>query len=268
MSDFQIAVLALVQGVTEFLPISSSGHLILVPLLTGWPDQGLMIDVAVHVGSLGAVMLYFWRDLGTMLRGLTDWRPGGLLEQPGRQLIALVAIGTVPVVLAGLALKLVGTGNLRSVAVIGWATLGFGVLLYVADRWGARVRGVRDMGYGAALVIGLAQVLALIPGTSRSGITMTAARALGLRRDEAARFSMLLSIPTIIAAGTLLGLDLARQGTDQLRADVLLAAALALLSAWLSIALLMRWLARATFTPFVVYRCALGLGLLVYAYGG
>lgn len=268
MSDFQIAVLALVQGITEFLPISSSGHLILVPLLTGWPDQGLVVDVAVHVGSLGAVMLYFWRDVGTMVHGLTDWRPGGLLEQPGRQLVVLVVIGTIPVVLAGLALKLIGTGNLRSVAVIGWATLGFGLLLYVTDRWGARTRGVRDMGYGTALVIGLAQVLALIPGTSRSGITMTAARALGLRRDEAARFSMLLSIPTITAAGTLLTLDLVEQGSDQLRADVLLAAGLALVSAWLSIALLMRWLQRATFTPFVIYRCVLGLGLLAYAYWG
>jgi len=268
MSDLQIAVLALVQGITEFLPISSSGHLILVPLLTGWPDQGLIIDVAVHVGSLGAVMLYFWRDVATMLQGLTDWRSGGLLDQPGRQLIVLVVIGTIPVVLAGLALKLVGTGNLRSAAVIGWATLGFGLLLYVADRWGARTRGVRDMGYGAALAIGLAQVLALIPGTSRSGITMTAGRALGLRRDEAARFSMLLSIPTIIAAGALLTLDLVEQGTDQLRADVLLAAGLALVSAWCSIALLMRWLERATFTPFVIYRCVLGLGLLAYAYWG
>jgi len=267
MSDFQIAVLALVQGITEFLPISSSGHLILVPLLTGWPDQGLVIDVAVHVGSLGAVMLYFWRDLGAMLQGLGDWRSGGL-EQPGRRLLAQVAVGTIPVVLAGLALKLVGTGNLRSVVVIGWATLGFGLLLYVADRWGASTRGVGDMGYGAALVIGLAQVFALIPGTSRSGITMTAGLALGLRRDEAARFSLLLSIPTIIAAGALLGLDLVAQGTDQLRSDVLLAAGLALLSAWLSIALLMRWLAHATFTPFVIYRCVLGLGLLAYAYWG
>ncbi len=151
---------------------------------------------------------------------------------------------------------------------IGWATLGFGLLLYVADRWGARTRGIREMGYGAALVIGLAQVLALIPGTSRSGITMTAGRALGLKRDEAAHFSMLLSIPTIIAAGTLLGLDLVEQGTAQLRSDVLLAAGLALVSAWFSIALLMRWLERATFTPFVIYRCVLGLGLLAYAYWG
>jgi undecaprenyl-diphosphatase len=127
---------------------------------------------------------------------------------------------------------------------------------------------MQDVGFGAALLIGLAQVLALIPGTSRSGITMTAARALGLERDEAARFSMLLSIPTIIAAGALLSLDLVDQGAEQLRADVLLAAGLAFVSAWCAIALLMRWLAHATFTPFVICRCVLGVALLVYAYWG
>jgi undecaprenyl-diphosphatase len=268
MSDLQLAVLALVQGITEFLPISSSAHLILVPLLTGWPDQGLLLDVAVHVGSLVAVMLYFWRDLATMLHGLVAWRGGGLLDEPGRRLLALVVVGTVPVVLAGLALKLVGTEALRSAAVIGWTTLGFGLLLYVADRFGAQERDVQQMGFAGALAIGLAQILALVPGTSRSGITMTAARGLGFRRDEAARFSMLLSIPTIIAAGALSALDLIELGQTDLRSDVLFAALLAFASAWLAIALMMRWLQRASFTPFVVYRCILGVALLVYAYSG
>jgi undecaprenyl-diphosphatase len=268
MSDLQIAVLALVQGITEFLPISSSGHLILVPLLTGWPDQGLLIDVAVHVGSLGAVILYFRRDLGTMLSGLTTWRSGRLFDQPGRRLIVMIVIGTIPVLLAGLALKLVGTENLRSLAVIGWATLGFGLLLYVADRFVPQERTMQEMGFGAAFAIGLSQVLALVPGTSRSGITMTTARGLGFRRDEAARFSMLLSIPTIIAAGALLTLDLIELGQTDLRSDVLVAALLAFASAWLAIALLMRWLQRASFTPFVVYRCVMGVLLLAYAYAG
>jgi len=268
MSDLQIAVLALVQGITEFLPISSSGHLILVPLLTGWPDQGLLIDVAVHVGSLGAVILYFRRDLATMLRGLTTWRSGRLFDQPGRRLLVMIVIGTIPVLLAGLALKLVGTENLRSLAVIGWATLGFGLLLYVADRFVPQERTMQEMGFGAAFAIGLSQVLALVPGTSRSGITMTTARGLGFRRDEAARFSMLLSIPTIIAAGALLTLDLIELGQTQLRSDALVAALLAFVSAWISIALLMRWLERASFTPFVIYRCVLGVALLACAYGG
>jgi len=269
MTDLQIAVLALVQGITEFLPISSSGHLILVPVLTGWRDQGLVIDVAVHVGSLGAVMLYFWRDVGDMIRGLASCcRAERPQEQSGRRLIVLILVGSLPVILAGVALKLVGTDGLRNAAVIGWATLGFGLLLYLADRWGPNELGVQDIGYGAALAVGLAQILALIPGTSRSGITMTVGRALGLRRDQAARFSMLLSIPTIIAAGALLSADLVGHGTAQLRADVLLAAGLAFVSAWVAIALLMRWLVRSTFAPFVIYRCVLGLALLGYAYSG
>lgn len=268
MSDLQIVVLALVQGITEFLPISSSGHLILVPLLTGWQDQGLLLDVAVHVGSLGAVVLYFRRDVGAMLRGLLVWRPSGPSDEPGLRLVGLVAVGTVPVVLAGAALKFAGTDSLRSMALIGWTTLGFGLLLYLADRLGAQERSVQQMGFGGALAIGIAQALALIPGTSRSGITMTAARALGFRREEAARFSMLLSIPTIIAAGGLLTLDLIELGQAELRSDVLLGALLAFVSALLAIALLMRWLERASFTPFVVYRVILGAGLLAFAYAG
>lgn len=267
MSELQIAVLALVQGITEFLPISSSGHLILVPLVAGWPDQGLLLDVAVHVGSLGAVLLYFRHDVGLMLRGLGDWRSPDALDQPGGRLVALVVVGTIPVILAGLALKLIGTDHLRSAAVIGWTTLGFGLVLYAADRFGEHTAVMADMRFGGALVIGLAQILALIPGTSRSGITMTAARALGYRRDEAARFSMLLSIPTILAAGALLTLDLIKLGEAAVSTSALLAALLAFASAWLAIALMMRWLQRSTFTPFVIYRCGLGVALLLYAYG-
>ncbi len=267
MSELQIAVLALVQGLTEFLPISSSAHLILVPVFTGWPDQGLLIDIAVHVGSLGAVVMYFWHDVSAILRSLTDWRSPGLLAQPGRHLLVLIVIGTIPIIFAGFALKTIGTEGLRSAKVIGWTTLLFGLLLYAADRIGKRRRTIADMSYGAALVIGLAQVLALVPGTSRSGITMTAARLLGYRRDESARFSMLLSIPTILAAGGLLALDLIEARQAELGLDVLLAVLLSFLSAWLAIAWLMRWLQRASFAPFVIYRVILGVALLAYAYG-
>jgi undecaprenyl-diphosphatase len=268
MSNLQIAVLALVQGITEFLPISSSAHLILVPHLLGWPDQGLLIDIAVHVGSLGAVLVYFRQDLLTMLRGATDWQAASAMEQPGRRLVMLVAIGTAPVVVAGFALSKIGTAELRNVAVIGWTTLAFGLLLYLADRFTPQRRGITEMSFLGAFLIGLSQVFALIPGTSRSGVTMTAARALGLRRDEAARFSLLLSIPTILAAGVLLVRDLVRLGQTGLGADAVVAALLAFVSAWAAIALMMQWLRRASFTPFVVYRCALGLALLAYAYRG
>ena len=259
MSWLQLVVLALVQGITEFLPISSQGHLVLVPAVTGWPDQGLALDVAVHVGTLGAVMVYFRRDLGRMAAGVARRDDGG-------RLALQVALATVPVVLAGVALFALGAERLRSIEVIGWATLGFGVLLYAVDRTRPALRRLEQMTLGPAVLIGLAQVLALIPGTSRSGITMTAARALGFERREAARFSMLVSIPVIIAAGTLQAIALYDSGDAALTASAVFAAAMAFVAALGAIGFLMRWLARASFTPFVVYRVALGLALLAWAY--
>ncbi|MFP4125488.1 MAG: undecaprenyl-diphosphate phosphatase [Alphaproteobacteria bacterium] len=265
MDLLQLIVLAVVQGVTEFLPISSSGHLILVPLLTPWPDQGLMIDVAVHVGSLGAVVVYLAGDLRAMLAG-TFRSEGGLMAQPGRRLVVLVAVATIPVVVVG-ALVSGMLDGLRRLDVIGWTMLVFGVLLWLADRRCRADRPLAALGLPGALAIGCAQVLALIPGTSRAGITMTAARALGLERTAAARFSMLLSIPTITAAGLLLGLELVELGELALTRDALVGGGLAFGSALVAIALMMRWLRRASFTPFVVYRVLLGLVLLTLAYG-
>jgi len=262
----QLVVLAVVQGVTEFLPISSSGHLILVPLLTGWPDQGLLLDVAVHVGSLGAVVLYLGRELRAMVAGAVAAPSAGLLGEPGRRLIVLVAIATVPVVLVGLAVSGM-VDALRRLDVIGWTMLLFGIVLYVADQRCRDDRPLADLGVGGALFIGTAQILALIPGTSRAGITMTAARLLGFERTDAARFSLLLSIPTILAAGLLLGVELIQLRELALTRDAVLGAVLAFASAWLAIVLMMRWLRHASFTPFVVYRVALGLVLLALAYG-
>jgi undecaprenyl-diphosphatase len=261
----QIIVLAVVQGITEFLPISSSGHLILVPFFADWPDQGLMMDVAVHVGTLGAVIIYFWQDLFAMVAGL--WRLARGRRDPGATLAGLVALGTVPVLIAGYLVDRYVGDALRSIAVIGWATLGFGVLLYIADRLSMTVKRVEHLGLIDVLVIGLAQILALIPGTSRSGITMTAARILGYERAEAARFSMLLSIPTIAASGLWLGLSLYEADNVQLTQGAVMAAGLAFITAILSIAALMAWLQRSTFTPFVIYRVILGVGLLAVAYG-
>jgi undecaprenyl-diphosphatase len=265
MDLLQLIVLAVVQGVTEFLPISSSGHLVLVPLLTAWPDQGLMIDVAVHVGSLGAVVVYLAGDLREMLAG-TFRREGGLMGQPGRRLVVLVAVATVPVVVVGAAVSgLLDT--LRRLDVIGWTMVVFGVALWLADQRCRADRPLTALGLPGAFAIGCAQVLALVPGTSRAGITMTAARFLGLERTAAARFSMLLSIPTIAAAGLLLGLELLTLGELALTRDALVGGALAFVSALVAIVLMMRWLRRASFTPFVVYRVVLGLVLLVLAYG-
>jgi len=267
MSALQSIVLGLVQGLSEFLPISSSGHLILVPLITGWADQGLTFDVAVHMGSLGAVLLYFRKDLFDMLKGVGDWSEPGLLNHPGRHLIALIIVGTIPIIFGGIIIKLlIGTENLRNAYVVGCTSIFFGSALYIADRIGARERGITQMGFKDALIIGCAQVLALIPGTSRSGVTMTAARLLGLQRAEAARFSFLLSIPAILAAGMLVTLEVMGGEGEGLDASALLGLLAAFLSAWAAIAFLMSWLREKSFTPFVIYRLILGAALLTYAY--
>lgn len=286
MPLFHVFVLALVQGVTEFLPISSSAHLVLVPCLTGWRDQGLVIDVAVHVGTLGAVIVYMWRDVGLMISGLIQAVTGGSVRRPtrgsavggpgglaittentGAKLVLHLIIATVPVVVVGLLVQLALDDQLRDITVIAWATLGFAIVLYTADTLGLTICRLEHMTGGSAIIIGLAQILALIPGTSRAGITMTAARALGYERRDSARFSMLLSIPTIVAAGGLLGFELYQSGDARLTTDAALAAALAFAAALIAITLMMRWLARASFTPFVIYRILLGAALLALVYG-
>ena len=265
MPLFHILVLAVIQGITEFLPISSSAHLILVPAVTGWPDQGLALDIAVHVGTLGAVAVYLWRDVGMILAGL--YQATRRRSSPGIRLLGLLIVATIPVVVAGFLVKeYVGTG-LRSVQVIAWASIGFGLLLYVIDRISLTVNRMEHIGIGSAIIIGLSQVLALIPGTSRSGITITAARLLGYERRDAARFSMLMSIPVIFAAGLLLGYDIYKAGDVRLGLDALIGGAIAFVAALIAIAAMMSWLRKASFTPFVIYRILLGIALLAWVYG-
>ena len=234
-------------------------------MFTGWPDQGLVLDVAVHVGTLGAVMAYFWRDLWSMVAGLGRLTRGR--EDAGARLAGLVIVATIPVIAAGFVVNAYMYDDLRSLTVIAWTMLGFGIVLYVTDRLGMTVRRIEHTTLGDAVVIGLAQVLALVPGTSRAGITMSAARMLGLERTDAARFSMLLSIPAILGAGALKSWELYEAGDADLTADALIAAGLAFIAAWFAISLMMAWLRRATLTPFVVYRIVLGAFLLALAYG-
>ncbi len=264
MPLLHIVVVALIQGITEFLPISSSGHLILVPVLTGWDDQGVVIDVASHVGTLVAVLIYFRRDVAAMAAGFLALATRR--KDEGARLALMIVVATVPTVVAGAALHELGPDLLRGAVIIAWTTLGFGVLLGIADRVGDTTGRMQDIGFAAALAFGLAQVLALVPGTSRSGITMTAGRFLGLGREAAARFSLLMSIPTILGAGTLAGWDLYQAGDVTLGIDAVLAAVLSCLAALAAIALMMRWLRRASFLPFVIYRIVLGLGLLIWLY--
>ena len=266
MPLLHLFLVAVVQGVTEFLPVSSSGHLILLPALTGLDDQGQAIDVAVHVGTLGAVMLYFRRDVATLWRGALGLL-GGRLSSKEAYLAACLIVATVPVILAGLALSASGLDDaLRSAEVIGWATLVFGLVLWWADRTGAERRGAADWTMRHALVMGLWQAVALIPGTSRSGITITAARTLDYARRDAARLAMLMSIPTILAAGALEGAEVIGQADADLLRDGAIGAALAFGSALAALALMMRLLRSTSFLPYVVYRVALGLGLLVWVY--
>jgi undecaprenyl-diphosphatase len=262
LPNIDILVLAVVQGITEFLPVSSSGHLILVPKLFCWSDQGLTLDVAAHVGTLLAVLVYFWRDVANMTAGF-----GSLLQRKRdarAHLIGLLIVGALPALFIGYGLDRWAGDALRSTAVIATALIVFGVALYLADRLGLTVRRLEHMGYGHAFLIGLLQCIAFIPGTSRSGITMTMARLLGYERLDAARFSFLLSIPTIAAAGLYKGYHLASEGSLAEIQRALMMMGFSAVAGFFAIAFMMYWLRRANFALFVVYRLILG-GLLFYA---
>lgn len=267
MSIEQIIVLAIVQGLTEFLPISSSGHLILIPALTSWEDQGMVVDVMVHVGSLLAVIVYFWKDFLMLLRGTghmlrLNWTDEALMA-------AYIAVATVPALAFGAGLKLTGLSDqIRTtggVELIAWNAVIFGVLLYAADVIGRRTKVMEDMRMSPAVIIGIAQAMALIPGTSRSGITMTAARFLGFERPEAARFSFLLGIPAIAAAGAFTTIE-AIQLEGALPDGALLAAGLTFVAALAAIALLMALVKRFSFLIFLIYRLALAAVLFALLY--
>lgn len=264
MTPLHLVVVALVQGITEFLPISSSAHLVLIHEVAGWPDQGLAIDVAAHVGSLVAVLAYFRRDIARVVAGALAIALAR--AHPDRRLAWLLLVATVPALVAGAALNEAAETAFRSLAVIAWTMTAGAVLLYLADRLGARARECAAMRVPEALLIGLAQALALVPGTSRAGITMTMALALGFARTEAARFSMLLSIPVILGAGALQTVALVAAGNRIAAADALVVALLSGAAAFAAIWLLMRWLEHASFTPLVIYRLGLGLVLLAAVY--
>lgn len=266
MPLFTLILAALIQGITEFLPVSSSGHLILLPQLTGMEDQGQVIDVAVHVGTLFAVVLYFWSDVKSAFIGfLRVCR--GKIDTPGAFLALCLILATIPVVIFGLILKLTGLDDmLRSIAVIGWTMLIFGIVLYWADQTGPIEREAHEWTLRHAFTMGLWQAISLIPGTSRSGITITAARQLGYKREDGAKLAMLMSIPTIIASGVLLGGEVIASADLQLAKDGALAALLAFIAALGALSLMMRLLRSISFTPYVIYRVILGLVLLGVAY--
>ncbi|MEO0357669.1 MAG: undecaprenyl-diphosphate phosphatase [Pseudomonadota bacterium] len=266
MALYHLVLIALIQGITEFLPVSSSGHLILLPGLTGMPDQGNVIDVAAHVGTLGAVLVYFWADVKTVLFGLTRLARRKVDTQ-GAWLALCMIVATVPVVILGLGFKLSGLDDaLRSITVIGWTMMVFGVLLYWVDQRAAQTRGMDKLTLKDALSLGVWQALALIPGTSRSGIVITGALGLGFTRTQAARVAMLMSVPTILASGALSSLDLI--GGQVPWRDAGIVAGLSFVAAFGALALMMKLLKSVSFTPYVIYRVVLGAILLIIGYTG
>lgn len=264
METWQVIALALLQGLTEFLPVSSAAHLILLPYFAHWPDQGGTFDVAVHVGTLSAVVVYFRRELREML---LDWIESLRQRKSVGQsrMVWFIVAATIPAGIAGLVLELLVPQGLRSPMLIGVATIGFGLLLWWADGVGGQLRHERGIGIRDAIIIGCAQALALIPGTSRSGVTITAGLALGLTRSAAARFSFLLSIPVIALAGGLklysaLGAGEATQW-DALWLGTLVSFA----SAYACIHFFLKIIARISLLPFVIYRLLLGTVILLVA---
>ncbi|MDH3527087.1 MAG: undecaprenyl-diphosphate phosphatase [Gammaproteobacteria bacterium] len=260
MDNLQAIILALLQGLTEFLPISSSAHLILMPTLFGWEDQGLAFDVAVHVGTLLAVVAYFRHDLVRLLGAWLGSLTGKGITTEAR-LAWLVLLGTLPVVLGGLLLHDLIETSLRSPLVIAVTTIVFALLLGWADRYSRHLRDEYTLGLKEVLIIGMAQALALVPGTSRSGITMTAGLALGLTRSAAARFSFLLSIPVIALAGGYEARKLLQLSEPVAWDALLLGTAVAGISAFLCIHFFLRLIERIGMLPFVIYRLLLGVVL-------
>jgi undecaprenyl-diphosphatase len=261
MTELQVIVLAIVQGLTEFLPISSSGHLVLVPAFLGWADQGLAFDVAVHFGSLIAVLLFFRKDVHGLLRGSVQVLGANVKTIESRMALG-IGLGTIPAAIAGLLFADWIAANLRSPTVIVYTLSGYAILMVLADRYGRKSREIASVQIKDAVLVGLAQALALVPGTSRSGITISAAMALGFERQDAARFSFLLAVPVILLATlySLYGLLTSNIAVawGQLAIGVLVSA----IVAYLSIEFFMRFVSRIGLLPFAIYRLILAAVIL------
>jgi undecaprenyl-diphosphatase len=267
LDTIQILLLAFIQGITEFLPISSSGHLILAPLLFGYALQSLAFDVAVHLGTLGAVMLYFRREIARMTVAVLESLRTRRFDDPDARLGWIIVIATLPVLALGLPLKSVleylREDETRVALVVAGTSILFGLLLWWADRRGRRVRDEYSLGWKDAVMIGLMQAMAIIPGISRSGITITAGLMLGLTRKAASRFSFLLAIPTILLAGGLETLDLVKSTEPVDWMSLLTGAVLSFGFAYLTIHYFLKFIERISMFPFVVYRLLLGVVILM-----
>lgn len=263
MSWLQTIVLAIVQGLTEFLPISSSGHLVLVPAIFGWTDQGLIFDVAVHLGSLAAVCVYFRKDLAGLVAGGVRLLAGSG-ESPESRMALYIMIGTIPAAITGLLFAGWIEVNLRNPVVIVFTLSGYGVLMALADRFGRQQRIFATARLKDAIIIGIAQALALVPGTSRSGVTISAAMMLGFQRQDAARFSFLLSAPVIMLAAAFESSMLFVEGTQFAWAQLAIGVSISAVVAYFSIDFFMRFVNVIGLLPFAIYRLVLA-GVVLYA---
>lgn len=263
MEPLQAIIIGILQGITEFLPISSSAHLILVPVFTGWADQGVAFDLAVHIGTLAAVLLYFRRDVGALTRDATLSLVQRRHVGQSRLALALV-IGTIPTGLAGILLLDLIETSLRSVQIIFVTTIVFGLLLGLADWRGRRERTIDSITWKDALLVGFAQAVALIPGTSRSGATITAGLFLGLTREAASRFSFLLAIPITALAAAVKLLELGVSDVDVAWSAFFLGGVTAFITALLAIHYFLKWLNRFGMWPYVIYRLVLAAVLYVF----
>ena len=261
MDSLQIVILAIVQGLTEFLPISSSAHLVLLPQILQWPGHELVFDVAVHIGSLIAVLYYFRTEVRRMLKAWLRSLVGGEADQDSL-LAWWVIIGTLPAVLVGYMLQGQIEVNLRSPWIVALASIGFGLVLWMADVGSRRTRTEFELDLKDVLIIGCFQVLSLIPGTSRSGITITLGLMLGLTRQAAARFSFLLAMPIIFASGVLQSVRMVTEVHPIGWLDLLLGVVISALSAALCIHFFLRLIDRVGMLPFVIYRVLLGVVIL------
>ena len=259
MNTFQIIVLGIIQGLTEFLPISSSGHLVLVPKIFGYTDQGIIFDIAVHLGSLFAVVLYFKNDLHLMFSSILSFQKKN--NDKDFKLFAHLIIATLPAVFMGYFLSDLIEEKLRNPLIIASTLFFFGALMWIADKRSVRQDTIYQLDFSKALIIGIAQSIALIPGTSRSGITMTAALFLGLNKQDAAKFSFLLSIPVILLASGYKFFQILFEGADVIWGELLIGVVVAFFVAYLSIGIFMKILRNFGLIPFAIYRIILGLGI-------
>lgn len=269
MPLYQAVILAVVQGITEFLPISSSAHLALAPWLLGWKDQGLTFDIALHFGTLTAVLIYFFRDwIQVVARGL-GLNVGADLElKENPKLLWMLAAASLPIGICGLLFKDAAETTLRSPLLIGFMLVSVGLLMGYAERVSTLRKGIGGIGFGDALTIGAAQALAIVPGTSRSGITMTAGLFRGLDRATAARFSFLLSTPAITAAAAKAAYELYKAGGIPAadRASFIVGILVSALTGCVVIALFLRFLRGNTLRFFVWYRIIFGIIVIALAF--